>query len=113
MLARAAMTVAVTLVAAGTGWSQWTAIHEAKLGASDADSFDLFGCSVAMDGDTALIGAQDADENGLNSGAAYVFVRNGPDLDRAAEAPRRPGGFRTVRLLRRPLRRYGSGRSLQ
>jgi hypothetical protein len=50
----------------GSGWT-----HEATLTASDGD---LFGCSVALSGDTALVGAY-----GTNSqqGAAYVFTRSG------------------------------------
>ncbi len=35
---------------------------------------DHFGCSVAIDGDTALVGACDANDS---AGAAYVFVRSG------------------------------------
>lgn len=55
----------------GTGgeWSQ-----RAKLIADDGDSFDLFGVSVALDGDTAVIGAStDEDPNGREAGSAYVF----------------------------------------
>ena len=52
----------------------WT--DQAKLTASDAASHDYFGYSVAVDGDTALIGAHANDDSGLNSGAVYVFTRN-------------------------------------
>ena len=39
---------------------------------------DSFGCSVALDGDYALIGAEGDDSfNGLDAGAAYVFKRIG------------------------------------
>jgi hypothetical protein len=40
---------------------------------------DRFGCAVALDGDTALIGADrhDLQAGGTNSGAAYVFTRSG------------------------------------
>ncbi|HEY8474383.1 MAG TPA: hypothetical protein VIL37_17345, partial [Natronosporangium sp.] len=48
----------------GDGWTQ-----QAKLVASDGGQFDQFGISVALDGDTALIGT--AGE------AAYVFTRTG------------------------------------
>ncbi|GEP41115.1 choice-of-anchor D domain-containing protein [Brevifollis gellanilyticus] len=54
----------------GTTWSQ-----QAKLIASDASDDDLFGSSVAISGDTALIGAERGDVN--STGTAYVFVRNG------------------------------------
>jgi nucleoside-specific outer membrane channel protein Tsx len=52
-------------------WSE-----EAKLAASDGDSGDWFGASVAVseDGSTTLIGAgDDEDPNGDRSGSAYVF----------------------------------------
>jgi len=59
----------------GTSWSQ-----QQKFLATDKAQFDHFGESVALsaDGNTALIGAENADINGTNdSGAAYVFVRSG------------------------------------
>jgi len=52
----------------------WT--EQQKLTASDAAEGDWFGSSVAVDGDTAIIGAERADDNGTNSGSAYVFTRN-------------------------------------
>ena len=56
----------------GITWNQ-----QAKLTASDAAAHDLFGRAVALDGDTALVGAYYDDDNGSNSGSAYVFVRDG------------------------------------
>ena len=57
------------------GWSG--ALNEtAKLPASDAAAYDLFGQSVAISGDTAIVGAQDND-GGSASGSAYVFVKPG------------------------------------
>ncbi len=53
--------------------SVWT--EQAKLGAGAAG--DLFGDSVSLFGDTALIGAVHDDDNGSNSGSARVFVRTG------------------------------------
>lgn len=45
-----------------------------RVAADDADGADLFGRSVALDGDTALVGASsDADPNGERAGSAYVF----------------------------------------
>ena len=38
---------------------------------------DWFGISVAMDGDTAVIGARADSDAGLYAGAAYVFERTG------------------------------------
>ena len=53
----------------------WT--EQQKLTASDGAAVDLFGVSVAVDADTAVIGARDDDDNGTNSGSAYVFTRSG------------------------------------
>jgi hypothetical protein len=54
----------------------WT--EQAKLLASDGDSYDYFGNSVALDGDTAVIGASGEDDGGTDlNGAAYVFTRSG------------------------------------
>ena len=52
-------------------WSE-----QAKLTASDGVADDLFGHSVSIDGDTAVIGAFRDDDNGSNSGSAYVYVRS-------------------------------------
>ena len=38
---------------------------------------DYFGWSVALSGDTAVVGVPYADEGGDESGSAYVFVRQG------------------------------------
>ncbi|MCH8066366.1 MAG: FG-GAP repeat protein, partial [Chloroflexi bacterium] len=49
-----------------------------KLTASDGQAFDEFGVSVAVNGDTAVVGAffEDAGGFGFRAGAAYVFQRN-------------------------------------
>ena len=52
----------------GSNWHE-----ETKLVASDGESGDLFGWSVAISGDTVLVGAAADDEKALNAGAAYVF----------------------------------------
>ncbi len=52
------------------------AIEAAKLTASDAAASDKFGWSVAINGDTALVGAQYNDSGGSNSGSAYIFQRD-------------------------------------
>jgi len=54
--------------ASGTGWSQI-----ARLFAPDVGEDDWFGSSVAISGDTIVVGAPGDDDNGLDSGAAYVF----------------------------------------
>lgn len=48
-----------------------------KLTADDADVSDLFGISVGLDGDTAIIGASGDSEKADRAGAAYVFTRDG------------------------------------
>ena len=53
----------------------WT--QQNKLTASDGAADDLFGYSVSVYGDTAVIGAHAADDKGSNSGSAYVFTRSG------------------------------------
>ncbi len=51
--------------------------QEIKLLASDGETQDRFGWSVALSGNVALIGARRDDDNGVDSGAAYVFRFNG------------------------------------
>lgn len=48
---------------------------EQKLASPDGREGDRFGHSVALGGDTALVGAPGADDGGMDSGAAYVFRR--------------------------------------
>ncbi|MEE9131237.1 MAG: FG-GAP repeat protein [Phycisphaerales bacterium] len=62
------------------GTDNWGEVH--KLLAEDADEGDLFGFSVAISGDFAIVGARRNDDNGSNSGSAYIFYRNqgGTDL---------------------------------
>lgn len=50
-------------------------VETAKLTASDAAPWDAFGTSVAVSGDTIVVGARGTDQSGTNSGAAYVFSR--------------------------------------
>ena len=57
------------------GWTDAT--ETAKLTPDDAADDDYFGTSVALDGDTAVIGAPGDDDNGIDSGSAYVFVKSG------------------------------------
>lgn len=53
----------------GTAW-----VEVARLTASDGDDNDLFGASVALKGDTIVVGAPSADVGGAaDRGAAYVF----------------------------------------
>ena len=66
-----------------------SAVQQAYLKASNTGAGDCFGCSVAVSGDTVVVGAdgEDSSATGVNgnqattaptdSGAAYVFVRSG------------------------------------
>ncbi len=59
----------------GNSW-----VLEQKLTASDASLFDQFGYDVALDGDTAVVGAHHNDctpDIGNNCGSAYVFRFDG------------------------------------
>jgi len=93
---------AYVFIRTGTNWSQ-----EAYLKASNPNAFDCFGgiigarfvqssSSVAISGDTAVIGAfqedsnatgvngNEGDNSAVNSGAAYVFVRTGTNWSQQA-----------------------------
>lgn len=63
---------AYVFVRDGTTWTQ-----EIKLKGLDTNGGDYFGTSVAISGNTVIIGAPDAFWNGGNFGAAYIFVLNG------------------------------------
>ena len=51
-------------------------IQQAKLLPSDGTIDDRFGHSVSLSGDLALIGAPGDDDNGSDSGSAYIFTRD-------------------------------------
>ena len=55
--------------------STWT--QQAKLTADDAAVSDRFGWSVSISGDYVVVGAYADDDNGINSGSAYVFEKPG------------------------------------
>jgi len=55
--------------------------EQAKLTASDAAEDDYFGYSVAIGAGRALVGAYHNDENGGDSGAAYIFAPNDVNPD--------------------------------
>lgn len=71
---------AYVFVRNGTTWSQ-----QAKLTASDGAAGDRFGVSVAVSGDTAVVGSANDDDDGTNSGSAYVFVRSGTTWSQQAK----------------------------
>ncbi len=57
------------------GFNAW--IEAAKFAANDGQAEDGFGYSVAIDGDTAIVGAPRDDDGGFDAGSAYVFERVG------------------------------------
>jgi FG-GAP repeat len=81
----------------------WT--QQAYLKASNPDNLDLFGTSVAISGNTIVVGAQgeDSNANGVNgnqsdnsvaqAGAAYVFVRSGTTWTQQAYLKPSTAGF--------------------
>ncbi len=56
-----------------------------KLTASDAQAGDEFGISVAVSGDTVVVGAYRTDAGGDDAGAAYIFERNEGGADNWGE----------------------------
>jgi hypothetical protein len=79
---------AYIFVRANETWTQ-----EAKLLASDGSAGDVFGWDVALDHHTALVGAEWDDDNGVDSGSAYVFtnmVENQPPVASFFWTPQNP-----------------------
>jgi virulence-associated protein VapD len=65
----------------GTTWTQ-----ETKLIATNGAAEDLFGMSVALSGNTALVGATQADVGtNSNQGSVYVFTRSGTSWTQQAQ----------------------------
>ena len=56
----------------GSGWEQI-----AKLAPTDITAGDNFGLSVSVSGSTAIVGARFDDDNGTDSGSAYIFSDTG------------------------------------
>jgi len=71
------ITISAILMAGTIPINNVFAITETKLTASDAAAVDVFGTSVSISGDTAIVGADSDDDNGFNSGSAYIFTRTG------------------------------------
>ena len=58
-----------------TGWTNSAGTETAKFTASDGADSDQFGRSVAVDGDTIVVGAHQNDDDGEDSGSIYVFIK--------------------------------------
>jgi len=57
------------------GGATWA--FESKMIASDAMANDQFGISVGIDGSSAIVGAWGDDDQGTDSGSAYIFHKDG------------------------------------
>ena len=64
----------------GTTWSK-----TATLKATDTDTGDNFGWSVALESDTAVIGAIGDEDKGDYTGSAYIFTSSGNNWTQAAK----------------------------
>ena len=60
------------------------AFAQTKLIASDAAPYDYFGLSVALTGDTAVVGAYGKSDRASAAGTAYIFMRTGTDWSQRA-----------------------------
>ncbi|MCI0850375.1 MAG: FG-GAP repeat protein, partial [Chloroflexi bacterium] len=87
----AALLVLIALVGAAGIKSEQRPVEAAllselrKLTASDAEEYDVFGASVAVSGDTAVIGAVGEDTEGDHNGAVYIFERDQGGADNWGE----------------------------
>ena len=88
-------------VADGSGYNPSYIFHrfgsvwfeQAILSSNDATNGDCYGKSVYLDGDYAVIGAYGDDDNGSNSGAAYIFHRNGITWSEQAKISASDGSY--------------------
>jgi hypothetical protein len=71
---------AYVFIRGSDGWS-----FQQMLTASDGAAGDHFGYAVALNGDTAVVGAHLADGAAVDSGAAYVFTRSNGGWTRQAK----------------------------
>lgn len=72
--------IAYVFVRNGSTW-----VEQAKLMSYAQPVLGHFGCSVSLDGDTALVGASGHPDHGEQSGAAFVFVRTADVWTRQAK----------------------------
>lgn len=66
--------------------------YQTKITASDGAAGDLFGISVAIDGNTILVGADLHDEKAENAGAVYVYVVQNNQWQQQAKLVASDGG---------------------
>ena len=79
--------VVFVFVRSGSTWTQ-----EARLQDSNGEDWDEFGYSVAIEGDTLLVGAWHDDDGLTNSGSVFVFTRSGTTWSEQAKLRSTPPG---------------------
>ena len=67
--------------------------NENKITASDGAASDYFGQSVAVGSDRIVIGAYQDDDNGSNSGSAYIFDLDGTQLAKITASDAAAGDY--------------------
>ena len=67
-------------VRAGTTWTL-----QQKLAPKGLAQYDYFGAAGALEGDTAVVGAEGDNTRGQSAGAAYIFERSGTSWTQAAK----------------------------
>ena len=72
--------IAYAFEESGGSWTETTVLDE-----NDAATGDSLGRAVAIDGETAIVGADTKGDSGVDSGAAYVYERSGKTWHRQAK----------------------------
>ena len=67
------LAMCIAVLGGANVWFAQGACQHTRLTASDSGPFESFGYSVVVSGDTAVVGAQWDNDNGPQSGSAYVF----------------------------------------
>ncbi len=88
-----AMATAMLIIAPGTSRGQELWVQTHKLLAEDGRPNAYFGWRVGMSGESIVISAPQDHENGLFSGAVYVFDQHGMQLRKIVEQPPRVEGM--------------------
>jgi FG-GAP repeat protein/dockerin type I repeat protein len=89
---RAAIVFLAMMFFASLAHAAWDPNEEAGLKAADAQGGDRFGYRVGISGDTAIVGAYRDDDNGRDSGSAYVFEKIAGLWTRTAKLKPSDGG---------------------
>jgi hypothetical protein len=68
-------------------------LEKPTLIAPDGESYDYFGHSLDIDGDRAVVGSIDDDDQGFSSGSIYIFERIAGDWTQVAKRTTADGAF--------------------